>query len=63
MKTLFSKAYDGESIVDMSRDLHEALDSDFNPKVNEIPDMNGFPGFRSGKFTVTIEWTPDNELE
>ena len=60
-KQLFSKSYDGESIVDLSRDIHEALDSDFNPKVLEIPDMEGFPGFWSGNFTVTITWSSDQD--
>jgi hypothetical protein len=58
---LFEKSYDGESIVDLSRDISECLDSDFNPIVNEIPEMEDSPGFWAGKFVVTVQWVPDGE--
>lgn len=58
---LFNKEYDGESIVDLSRDISECLDSDFNPIVNEIPEMEDSPGFWAGKFVVSVTWVPDGE--
>lgn len=57
---VFSKSYDGESIVDMGRDISEACDERFNPIVKTIPEMPGFPGFWDGKFTVTIIWEPED---
>lgn len=56
--TLFRKSYDGESIVDMYRDVAEGIDGRFNPMVGRIPDMPDFPGFSDGEFIVTIIWTP-----
>lgn len=56
---IFKAEYDGESIVDMGRDISECLDGDFNPIAAQIPEMEDFPGFAAGKFTVTITWTPD----
>lgn len=58
---IFKKDYDGESIVDMGRDISECLDSDFNPVVKEIPEMEDFPGFWAGKFVVSVTWVPDSE--
>lgn len=58
---LFRKEYDGESIVDMNRDVSECLDSDFNPILKDIPDMEGTPDFWGGKFVVTVTWKPDDE--
>lgn len=55
--TLFSKKYDGESIVDMPRDVEEALDEDYNPDVLDIPvDEHGFP---TGCIKITIEWSSE----
>lgn len=52
MKTLLSKTYDGESIVDVGRDVHEAIDD------AEVPvDEDGFP---LGKYRVTITWEPES---
>ncbi|UIS24685.1 hypothetical protein S21ZY_123 [Pseudomonas phage ZY21] len=56
---LVRNEYDGESIVDMGRDISECLDSDFNPSVNLIPEMAESPGFWAGKFVVDITWVPD----
>ena len=42
---IFEKQYDGDSIVDVSRDVTEAFDVRFNPTVESIP-------------TVTIIWEP-----
>lgn len=58
-KVVLEKSYDGESIVDMSRDVHECLDERFNPVVKEIPEMDETPGFWSGAFKVSIVWEPD----
>lgn len=56
MKTIFSKEYDGESLYDVGRDIHEAFDSAFNPLAKDIPqDENGF---QEGEFIVTIQWSP-----
>lgn len=54
---IFKKDYDGESLYDMQRDVHEAFDSRFNPLAAQIP-QDEF-GFQEGTFTVTITWTPD----
>jgi len=51
---LFEKNYDGESLCDLSRDVHEAFKEDFNPIVKNIP-CDEY-GFQSGTFKVTIEW-------
>ena len=45
---IFCKEYDGESIVDLDRDIFEALNESNVPQ-----DKYGFP---EGTFTVTIEW-------
>lgn len=58
---LLRNEYDGESIVDMSRDISEGLDGDFNPSVKLIPEMDDFPGFWAGRFVVDITWVPDSE--
>jgi hypothetical protein len=54
---IFQKHYDGESIVDVSRDVWEAFDADFNPVMATIP-LNEW-GMHQGRFRVTIEWEPD----
>ncbi|UKL15024.1 hypothetical protein hairong_120 [Pseudomonas phage hairong] len=59
--SVFRKEYDGESIVDMGRDLSECLDERFNPAVKEIPEMEESPGFWAGKFVVNVIWVPDDE--
>ena len=56
---LFRKEYDGDSIPDIYRDVSEAIDEKFNPIVAQVPDMEGFPGFAAGKFTLTITWEPE----
>lgn len=58
---IFKKEYDGESIVDLSRDISECLDSDFNEIVKVIPEMKDSPGFWAGKFVVSVTWKPDEE--
>ncbi len=54
---IFKKEYDGESLYDIQRDVHEAFDSRFNPLAEQIPQDEY--GFQQGTFTVTITWSPD----
>jgi hypothetical protein len=54
---LLQKTYDGESIVDVSRDVDEAFDADFTPQVKDIPQDEH--GFQKGTFKVTVEWIPE----
>lgn len=60
MKTLFVNTYDGESIVDASRDFSEALLAEFNPAVAELP-VDQY-GFTQGKFKVVIEWCEEEKV-
>lgn len=57
MKTIFAKEYDGESLYDLGRDIHEAFDEKFNPDVSNIPQDEH--GFHEGSFIVTIQWKPE----
>lgn len=50
----FKKNYDGESIVDLFRDIGESFDSRFNLTMIKIP-VDDY-GFQRGTFTVKIEW-------
>ncbi len=59
MKSIFNKKYDGESIVDLIRDIDECFDQRFNPIVTSIPEMEDSPGFMAGKFTVSVTWSPE----
>ena len=53
-KVIFSKEYDYESTYDLSGNVEEAFDPDYNPKIKNIPiDEHGY---LIGKFTVTITW-------
>lgn len=54
---IFQKHYNGESIVDVSRDVWEAFDADFNPVISTIP-LNQW-NMHQGTFRVTIEWEPN----
>jgi len=56
---LLSKSYDGESIVDVSRDVHEAFFSDFTPAMATIPQDEH--GFSRGTFRVTVEWSEEEK--
>jgi len=51
---LLDKVYDGESIVDMARDLSEMLDEDFNPEVAHIPKDEH--GIQRGSFRLIVRW-------
>jgi hypothetical protein len=52
--TIFRKRYDGESCVDVSRDVWEAFDEKYNPLVKSVPVEDGF---HQGVFTVTVTWS------
>ena len=52
---IFEKEYDGESIVDLARDISESLEPEFNPIVAEVPQDEW--GFHKGYFRVTIKWS------
>jgi hypothetical protein len=52
---IFEKEYDGESIVDLDRDVSECLQEDFNQIMTKIPTDEH--GFQLGTFKVTVEWT------
>ena len=51
---IFKKDYDGESVVDMDRDISECLDGNFNAIAYTIPKDEH--GFHVGNFKVTVEW-------
>jgi len=61
MAQIFQKSYDGESIVDLGRDIFEALDPRFNEPAAVIPSDEH--GFSLGTFKVTIEWTPEGGIQ
>lgn len=61
MTTIFEKDYDGESIVDVFRDVREAFDPTFTPAAAQIP--TGQYGFQKGTFTVKVEWVPEGGIE
>ena len=54
---IFKKEYDGESVVDMERDVFESLNPDFNELAVQIPQDQH--GFHEGTFTVTLSWKPN----
>jgi hypothetical protein len=54
MITLLEKTYDGESMIDVSRDVREAFMADFTPEAGSIP-SDTF-GFYKGTFKVTVTW-------
>ena len=54
---IFEKVYDGESIYDMDRDIHEAFNECYNPILKNIP-CDGY-NIPKGTFTVKIEWKND----
>ena len=58
---IFENTYDGESLYDLSRDVHEAFDTDFNELVKQIPVDED--GFHEGTFKVSIEWMPKGSEE
>ncbi len=56
---LFKKKYDGESIVDVGRDVFEAFDPAFNPAAAAVTQDEH--GLQCGTFVVTVEWIPPDE--
>ena len=52
---LFDKQYDGESIVDMDRDVNEFFSDSLIDDFSIPQDDNGIMG---GSFRVIVEWTP-----
>jgi hypothetical protein len=57
-KDVFFKEYDGESIVDIDRDVSEAMLEEYNEKLKDIPKDKH--GFQSGKFRISIRWLDEN---
>ena len=53
---LFDKQYDGESIVDMDRDVNEFFSDSLIDDFSIPQDENGIMG---GSFRVIVEWTPE----
>jgi hypothetical protein len=54
---LLDKIYDGESICDISRDVHEAFIADFTPNIKNIPVNEDY--IQKGSFRVLIVWNSD----
>jgi len=52
---IFEKNYDGESLYDLGRDIHEAFEGDFNEVINQVPKDEH--GFMQGTFKVTVVWS------
>ena len=57
MIEVFKKEYSGESIVDLDRDVAEAIDAASNPVMDRIP-VDAY-GFQKGTFTVSIVWSEE----
>lgn len=57
MIEVFNKEYGGESIVDLDRDISEALVAEYNPVIDQIP-VDAY-GFQKGTFTVSIVWSDE----
>lgn len=49
-RVVYRNSYCDEELADVGRDVFEAFDSDYNPKVKGLPD--------DGEYTVTITWNP-----
>jgi hypothetical protein len=58
-KEIFYSEYDGESLVDLGRDILECFDPRFNETVKEIP-IDKY-GIQEGTFKVTVTWEEDND--
>lgn len=61
MTTIFEKEYDGESLYDLGRDIHEAFNPAFNPAIDSVP--QDVYGFQKGTFKVKVEWVPEGGVE
>lgn len=53
-KIIFEQTYSDESLVDLGRDVQEAVDGDYNEFLKFLPKDEH--GFRKGTFRVTISW-------
>jgi hypothetical protein len=54
---IFEKKYDGESLYDLNRDIHECFDKRFNSLVADVP-VDEY-GFQQGTFLVSVKWIPN----
>lgn len=54
---VFDKEYDGESLYDLDRDIHECMDSTFNSVIDTIP-VDEY-NLMQGTFKVTVEWSEE----
>lgn len=59
MIEVFKKEYDGESIVDLGRDIYEVFDTEYNPVIDLIP-VDDY-GFQKGTFTIAVVWSGEPE--
>ena len=51
---LFNKTYDGDSICDLSRDIHEIFNPEITPAIKSVKsDKNGI---HKGSFSVVVKW-------
>ncbi len=57
---IFNKIYHSEDISDIGRDVSEAFDPAYNPKVSGIP-QDGYGFHTGGHFVVTINWIEDEQ--
>jgi hypothetical protein len=57
MSVIFKETYDGESLYDVSRDIAEAFDEDYNKAISSVPKDEY--GFHKGNFTITVEWSEE----
>lgn len=55
--TIFEKQYDGNSLCDMNRDLHEALNPEFNDKAERLEMDEHY--MVKGTITVTMRYDPE----
>jgi len=55
--TLLEMDYYGEGIIDMERDLSEALDPHFNGAAEDVPADEH--GIAKGKFRLTLVWSEE----
>lgn len=57
MIKIMETTYWGDNTCDITSDIDEAFDADFNPTIKNVPVDDG--GICQGKFKVTITWEPD----
>jgi hypothetical protein len=54
---ILNKTYDGESIVDLDRDISEMFNEEFDPRIATIPKDEY--NLMRGSFKVIVEWIPE----